>query len=271
MNTSVFIQTSLFKTALHINISILYFINLIYLIILILSYLFTVNGLILIKLIGIISAYSAMKETIMPRDGKQTRDKILTVAQEMLYDFGMAGMSIDKILEKAEITKGAFFYHFKTKDDLALALVERFFENDQETFQNVFNRACELSRDPLQQYVILIGLFIEEFDHLDAPYPGCLYATYCYQKGIIDEKSMRRVSDAFLYWRKHLTALLDEIAKKYKPRFEINAVSLADMMLTVLEGAFIVSKTLNEPKVTADQLRQYRNYIELLFQPALHQ
>jgi hypothetical protein len=40
------------------------------------------------------------------------------------------------------------------------------------------------------------------------------------------------------------------------------------MMTVVFEGAFILSKTLKEPGVVAEQLGQYRDYLELLFAPA---
>jgi TetR/AcrR family transcriptional repressor of nem operon len=55
--------------------------------------------------------------------------------------------------------------------------------------------------------------------------------------------------------------------KKYQPRIDVDAKSLADAFMTVFEGAFILSKSLNEANITAQQLRHYRNYIEVLFRP----
>ena len=47
----------------------------------------------------------------------------------------------------------------------------------------------QLARDPLQQLLIFIGLFIEMTDQLEEPFPGCLYASYCYQSGAISAAS----------------------------------------------------------------------------------
>ena len=58
----------------------------------------------------------------MGRDGKPTRDKILAESKALVFENGFAGTSIDKILQRTGITKGAFFYHFKTKNALAKAL-----------------------------------------------------------------------------------------------------------------------------------------------------
>jgi TetR/AcrR family transcriptional repressor of nem operon len=45
----------------------------------------------------------------------------------------------------------------------------------------------------------------------------------------------------------------------------VDAASLADVFTVVLEGAFISSKALDEPQVIGEQLRHFRNYLELLF------
>ncbi|NEQ55059.1 MAG: TetR family transcriptional regulator, partial [Leptolyngbya sp. SIO3F4] len=55
----------------------------------------------------------------MPRSGEQTKTQILDAAHELVMGHSLAGISIDKVLAKAQVTKGAFFYHFKTKADLA--------------------------------------------------------------------------------------------------------------------------------------------------------
>jgi TetR/AcrR family transcriptional repressor of nem operon len=55
--------------------------------------------------------------------------------------------------------------------------------------------------------------------------------------------------------------------EKYPPRLPIDPGSLADELTVIFEGAFILSRTLEEPKITAQQLRHYRNYLELLFSP----
>ena len=55
----------------------------------------------------------------MPKDGRLTKEKILDAAEALVLDHGYGATSIDQILEKTGITKGAFFYHFKSKAALA--------------------------------------------------------------------------------------------------------------------------------------------------------
>lgn len=109
----------------------------------------------------------------MPRDGSITKNKIMDVAQQIVLEVGLSGTSVEKIIEAAEVTKGTFFYHFKTKHDLAAALIERYANEDEHHYSDAMEKAELLSRDPLQQLLIFIGLFIEQASQLEEPFPGC--------------------------------------------------------------------------------------------------
>ncbi len=54
---------------------------------------------------------------------KATRLSILQKAFELVYKAGYQATSIDDIIAKTQVTKGAFFYHFKSKDDMGLAMI----------------------------------------------------------------------------------------------------------------------------------------------------
>jgi TetR/AcrR family transcriptional repressor of nem operon len=203
----------------------------------------------------------------MPRDGTKTRTRIMDVAQQMVLDVGLAGTSVERVIDRAGVTKGTFFYHFKTKHDLAAALIKRYAEEDEHHFADTMSKAEQLARDPLQQLLIFVGLFIERTEQLEEPFPGCLYASYCYQSGAISPQSMAQVERLMHFWRDRLTAKVREVAAEYPPRIPIDQHQVADHLLTTFEGAFILAKVMKEPKLAAEQLVQCRNYMELLFMP----
>ena len=204
----------------------------------------------------------------MPRDGTVTRSKIMDAAQKMVLDVGLSGTSVEKVIDEAGVTKSTFFYHFKTKHDLAAALIERYAEDDRHHCSDAMAKAEQLARDPLQQLLIFVGLFIEMTDKLDEPFPGCLYASYCYQSGAISADIMSRINDMMHFWRKRLCEKIDAIVAINPPRITIENSQVADPLLTTFEGAFILSKIMKEPGPASQQLVQCRNYIELLFTPA---
>lgn len=204
----------------------------------------------------------------MPRDGTITRNKILDVAQSMVLDVGLSGVSIEKVIEGADVAKGTFFYHFKTKHDLAAALIERYADEDEHHYLDAMKKAEQLSRDPLQQLLIFLGLFIEKAEQQDKPYPGCLYASYCYQAGAVTDDAMLKVERMMLFWREQLNTKIEEVVEAYPPQIPVENYQVADHLLTTFEGAFILAKVMNEAKLASEQLIQCRNYLELLFKKA---
>lgn len=201
----------------------------------------------------------------MPRSGEKTKQRILDAAHELVMGHGLSGTSIDRVLEKAEITKGAFFYHFKTKADLAQALVQRYADRDAAHLEAQMERAEKLSRDPLQQILILVGLFQEEVESLSDPSGGCLIASYIYQFEELGSDIKNISAQAFLHWRQRLGDKFAAAIAHSPPRLPVSAASLADALVSTFEGAFIMMRVLQEPKQFSQQLTHYRNYIELLF------
>ncbi len=206
----------------------------------------------------------------MPKNGAVTREKILATANTLILNNGFTGTSIDRLIEEVGITKGAFFYHFKSKSALARALLERNARHQGEMLESWMARAEKISRDPLQQLLIFVGQFIEFGDNLKEPYSGCLLASYCYQKEAFDDEVKKMCRDGFLDWRKKVGGKIRQVMEQYPPARPIDPDSLADNMIAVLECAFIISKYLNDTKIVAQQMTHYSYYLENLFTPNPH-
>ena len=56
---------------------------------------------------------------------EKSRDRILTAAYRTISRHGYAGATVDKIAAEAGLTKGAVYWHFATKKDLFLAILEK--------------------------------------------------------------------------------------------------------------------------------------------------
>ena len=189
----------------------------------------------------------------------------MDAAERLILDQGFAATSVEAMVSGAGVTKGAFFHHFPTKLDLAHALVERWAAVDEAQLGENMDRAERLSRDPLQQLLLFVGLFEDAMASLTAPYPGCLLASTVHEADLFDEATHARVRGSVLAWRERLGAKLREVAAAHPPRLEVDLEVVADQMWSTFEGSFILSRTLGVPTVVAGQLRQYRNYLELLF------
>jgi TetR/AcrR family transcriptional regulator, transcriptional repressor for nem operon len=209
--------------------------------------------------------WSLIIDRMTTRNPTETRTRIMDSAESLVLDHGFAGTSVDAVIAGAGVTKGAFFHHFASKAELGYALVERYAGRDAEHLESTLARAERLSRDPLQQVLIFVGLLEEEMESLAEPFAGCLFASYCYQQRLFDEPTLQVVRAAMLRWRGRLAEKLAAAAATRSPAPGVDLESLADMLLTIFEGAFILSRTMAEPKLVARQLGHFRRYLELAF------
>lgn len=60
------------------------------------------------------------------KEAEERKNEILDVANELFGQKGFDGTSTGDILEKVGIARGTLYYHFKSKEDIMDALIERF-------------------------------------------------------------------------------------------------------------------------------------------------
>lgn len=198
---------------------------------------------------------------------QDTRSRILDVAEEAVLAKGFDATSIEEIVAAVEITKGGFFYHFPDKSALARALIERHIANEDRIFDGLFDRARELSDDPLQVALIALKFLAELLDDMPNGHPGCLVATAAYQDRLFDSGVRDLNRKAVLSWRSRFRRVMDDIAASYPPREAVDLDALADMVSGVVEGGIVLSKALGEPRLTAQQVLLFRTFLKLLFGP----
>lgn len=203
-----------------------------------------------------------MKTMKNPTD---TRERIMDEAQSLILNHGFGATTVDSIIENAGVSKGAFFHHFSSKSELGKELVKRYADADAKHLEKTLDKAEGLSKDPLQQLLIFVKLFEQEVDTLEDPYPGCLFASYCYQSELFDANILKIIRDSMLLWRSRVLDKLKMVSEIYPPKEEVDLESLADMLLVQFEGAFVLSQSLNNNRIIANQLSHYHTYLCLLF------
>lgn len=199
------------------------------------------------------------------RKGQETRTRVMDIAEAAILAKGYGGTSIEEIIEEAGITKSGFFYHFQDKRGLALALLHRYVEVEEDLLNGLFARAEQLHDDPLHVLLIGLKLFAEMMEDLPNGHPGCLIATYCYNERLFDREVREISRQAMLSWRVRFRNILDRIAEKYQLQDDVDLDHVADMVSNTVEGAIVMSKSLQEPQVIPQQILLLRSYIKLLF------
>ena len=201
----------------------------------------------------------------MARDGTATRTRILDAAQTLVIARGFSATTVDEVITGAHTTKGAFFNHFPTKQALARALVQRYAAEDAAVLASLLARSERLSDDPLQQLLLFLGLLADEAEESMRTTPGCLFASFCYERELVDEATQELIAEALRLWGRAIRSKLDQIAERYPPRLPVDLDAIADQATTTIEGSYVMVRALGNPTLVRGQLDQLKAYLSLLF------
>jgi len=202
------------------------------------------------------------------RKGEATRERILEIAEAAVLAKGFGATSIDEVIAEARLTKSGFFYHFRDKNALAREMVRRYVETNDRLFDDIFERGSQLSDDPLQAFLISLKLLAEVMADLPNGHPGCLIASICYQERLFDREVRDLTAQSVRDWNARFRKILDGIAAVHPPREAVDLDDLADMMSCIVDGAIIMSKTLNDPRRLERQILLFRNCVKLIYATA---
>ena len=178
---------------------------------------------------------------------------------------GFEATSIDEIVAAADISRSGFFYHFKDKNALARAMLERYIETEDKLYDDLFSRARELNDDPLHAMLIGLKMLAELLEDMPEGHPGCVIAATAYQDRLFDQGVRDLNRQAILAWRRRFRAMFEEIAAVYEPREPVDLDALGDMVSSVAEGGLVLQRALRETSTAAGQIMQLRTYLKLLF------
>ncbi|XSC44298.1 TetR/AcrR family transcriptional regulator [Bradyrhizobium sp. RDT10] len=197
--------------------------------------------------------------------GEATRERILEIAEAAVLAKGFGATSIDEVIAEAGLTKSGFFYHFKDKNALAREMLRRYVATNDHLFDEIFARGRQLSDDPLQAFLISLKLLAETMADLPNGHPGCLIASICYQERLFDREVRELTAQSVRDWNARFRGILDGIAAVYPPREPVDLDDVADMLSCIVDGAIIMSKTLNDPSRLERQILIFRSCVKLMF------
>ena len=198
-----------------------------------------------------------------PHTQQDSRTKLLDAALRVIRAKGYAATTVDDICRQAGVTKGSFFHHFKSKDELALAAARHFSTMADGLFATApYNDAPDpLDRllgyvdfraailgDELPEYTCLLGTLVQE-----------TYATHPEIRAACDEGMSAHIAE--------LMRDIDAAKKRHVPEAAWTVESVGYFIQSVLQGAFIFAKAKQSPDVIRDSLAHLRRYLELLFTP----
>lgn len=203
--------------------------------------------------------------TLSPRAGAKTR--LLDAALRVIRTKGYEASTVDDICRAAGVSKGSFFHHFTSKEDLALAAAVHFSDAADALFGAASYRDADDARARLLGYIDMrTALLTGDFTDFT-----CLLGTMV-QETYATHPAIRTACDELI--RHHTSDVARDVAEAkaaYAPDAPWSAESLALFTQATIQGALILAKAHDDPAVAIDCLTHLRRYVETqLPLPAVH-
>ena len=193
----------------------------------------------------------------MTQGQHESKSKLLDAALQVIRSKGYAATTVEDICRQAGVTKGSFFHHFKSKDDLALDAVAHWdsmtgaffaaapYQQAEDPLDRVLGYIefrAQILRGELADYTCLLGTLVQE-----------TYATHPLIRAACDQGMASHIAA--------LTRDIEAAKERHAPQAAWSAQSLGYFIQGVLQGSFIFAKAQQGPEVVRanlDHLRRIR-------------
>ncbi len=191
-----------------------------------------------------------------------TRSKLLNAALQVVRTTGFEATTVDELCRTAGVTKGAFFHHFKSKEELGVEATRYWTEMTGAMFAAASYHEFE---DPLDQLIAYVDFRRQLLEDHSIPEATCLLGTMV-QETYSSNPVLREACRIGIETHAGTIAEIIAAAKsRHAPKASWSAEGLALHTQAVIQGAFILAKARDDLSIAADSILHLRRYIELLF------
>lgn len=201
------------------------------------------------------------KQTKNSPERGNARIRLLEAARDLIREKGFAATTVDDLCKAADVTKGAFFHHFESKEALGVAVAEFWAETTTRFFKAAPYHAAASPLQRILDYVafrkaLIVG-GLAEFT--------CLVGTMA-QEVYTSHPAIRDACGRSIFGQSAtLEADIDAARQAHGISAGWTAESLARHTQAVLQGGFILAKAGNDPELARESLDHLDRYIRHLF------
>lgn len=182
------------------------------------------------------------------------KEDIIQVGLDIVLSRGFTATGVEAILKQANVPKGSFYNFFSSKEEFALAIIDRFVAERQEVFSPIFRND---SLPPLRRIRKSFETLITIFESDDCS-KGCLLGNLGQEMSDQSENLRQRLEQSLQMWVRELAALLVEAQEEKTIPADMDAEMLAENLISSFQGALLRSKV----KKSSEPLN---NFIYLYF------
>ena len=187
-----------------------------------------------------------------------TRERLVDSARELFWAKGYEATSVADILDKAEVNSGSLYHFFGGKEDLLLAVVDRYREF---LWPNVFSAAYEDMEDPIERIFGVLAQYREALASNGCT-RGCPIGNLALEVSDSHPAARAKLAENFEDWRLWVRRCLEEAGGRIP--LDTNLDALATLVLTTMEGGVMQARVHKDLSLFDQSIAQLRDYFERL-------
>lgn len=171
------------------------------------------------------------------------REDILNAGLKVMFKSGYVGATVRDICDAAGAPHGSFTNHFRSKEQFAREVLERYFANLQLRVEKALGHANLTPRKRLERYIEMTSEVLER----DKWSRGCLIGDFSIETASLSKLIRERLQSIFEEWRAPFAACIAEAQSIGEIEARFDATELADFLLASWEGAILRMKVERGP------------------------
>ncbi|MEE4001785.1 TetR/AcrR family transcriptional regulator [Tenacibaculum sp. FZY0031] len=189
-----------------------------------------------------------------------TRATILQQAFELIYKKGYQSTSIDEIIATTKVTKGAFYYHFKNKKQMGLAVIKEVIQPKTIDFSisslTTSTNLCDALYTMIEE-LLLYNSFLT-IEH------GCPLANLTQEMSPLDNDFKEALAEAKSLWTNAIATSISKEQQNNTINTNNNAEEVANFIIASYWGARALGKLSNKANTYTHYLKQLKLYLTIL-------
>ncbi len=184
--------------------------------------------------------------------GEDTRERLVRTAETLLLRDGYCATRVDDVIARAGLSKGSFYHCFDSKEALALAALDRYYDD---RVRRLAAGSYAAETDPLRR----ANGFLDHASNVaeDIWSAGCLLANLSTDAA----GSSRTIATALKRRTSELRALLADVLSAYATA-DVPADELAEQFLVAVEGSIVLARIYDDRTYLRRAIEQFRRSLK---------
>jgi TetR/AcrR family transcriptional regulator, transcriptional repressor for nem operon len=179
------------------------------------------------------------------RNPERTRERLLQAAFREVYRYGFQSAGIDTILAATNVTKGALYYHFESKEALGCAIIEEIIaEITRDRWMLPLQRSKD--KNPVDALIGIVQAIPARPKDVRS---GCPLVNLAQEMSQLDEQFRKRLEKIFHAWQEEIAMALRRGQSQGIVRRDLVPEETASFLIAMVEGYEVLAKNAQDAKV----------------------